>query len=94
MRYTPAGVAVSEARLFHQSSLIENGSPRAVELEVSVLALGESARWLEAVSIGDKIKISGFLAARSRNSRSTVIHANTIEYLEGNENGTVLQEEA
>jgi len=93
LRYTPAGVPVSEARLLHQSSLTENGMLRAVELEIAVVALGDTARWLQAVSVGGLVKISGFLAARSRNSRTPVIHANTIEYLEGNENGTILQEE-
>lgn len=93
LRYTPAGVPVSEARLLHQSSLTENGMLRAVELEIAVVALGDTARWMHAVAVGGSVKVSGFLAARSRNSRTPVIHANTIEYLEGNENGTILQKE-
>jgi len=73
--------------------LTENGGERKVEVEMPVLALGESARWLEAAPLGSIIGIHGFLAARGKNSRSSVIHANTIEYLEGKENGTILQEE-
>lgn len=93
LRYTPAGVAVSEGRLKHESGLIENGLPRLVEVEVAVFALGDAARWLEAAPLGSRVSVEGFLVARGRNSRTPVIHANTIEYLEGNENGTILQEE-
>ncbi|MBS4017741.1 primosomal replication protein N [uncultured Azonexus sp.] len=93
LRYTPAGIPVSEGRLQHHSTLIENGSERQVEVEMAVLALGDAARWLEAAPLGGMMRIEGFIAARGRNSRTPVIHANTIEYLEGNENGTILQEE-
>ena len=66
---------------------------RKVELEIALLALGESARWLEAAPLGGAVVVSGFLAAKSRNSRTPVLHVNTLEYLEGNENGSILQEE-
>jgi len=66
---------------------------RLVELEIAVLALGEAARWLQAASLGGAVKLTGFLAARGRNSRVPVLHVNTLAYLEGNENGSILQEE-
>jgi primosomal replication protein N len=62
-------------------------------VEVAVLALGENARWLQAAPLGGSVRISGFLAARSLKSRSPVLHINSIEFLEGNENGPILQEE-
>jgi len=93
LRYTPAGIPVSEARLQHRSALTENGSVRQVEVEVAVVALGDAARWLEAAGVGTFIQVSGFLAARSQRSKNPVIHINTIEYLEGNENGSILQKE-
>ncbi|WP_412479536.1 primosomal replication protein N [Azonexus sp. IMCC34839] len=93
MRYTPAGVPVSEGRLQHASTQIEGGKERKVELEIPLLALGESSRWLEAAPLGSCIKVTGFLAAKSRNSKMPVLHVNTLEYLEGNENGSILQEE-
>ena len=93
MRYTPAGVPVSEGRLQHSSSQIENGAQRLVEVEISVVALGENARWLQAAPLGGEVKLTGFLAAKSRNSKAPVLHVNTLEYLEGNENGSILQEE-
>ena len=93
MRYTPAGVPVSEGRLQHTSSQIENGAERKVEVEIAVVALGESARWLQAVPLGGVVKVTGFLTARSRNSKTPVLHVNTLEFLEGNQNGSILQEE-
>ncbi len=92
MRYTPAGVAVSEARLQHRSQLHENGGERQVEVELAVVALGDLAKVLAAGSLGGGVKVEGFLAARSRHSKTPVLHAQMIEYLEGNATGTILQE--
>jgi primosomal replication protein N len=93
LRYTPAGVQVSEGRLLHGSSQVESGVARLVELEIAILALGDSARWLEAAPLGGVVQVTGFLAAKSRNSKAPVLHVNKLEYLEGNENGSILQEE-
>jgi primosomal replication protein N len=93
LRYTPAGVPVCEARLQHSSTQIESNAERLVELEIAVVALGENARWLQAAPLGGAVAMTGFLAARSRNSKSPVLHVNSIEFLEGNENGSILQEE-
>ena len=64
-----------------------------MEVDIAVVALGESARWLQAAPLGGAVKLTGFLAAKSRNSKAPVLHVNTLEYLEGNENGSILQEE-
>ena len=64
-----------------------------MEVEIAVVALGETARWLAAAPLGGAVKLTGFLAAKSRNSKAPVLHVNTLEFLEGNENGSVLQEE-
>jgi len=93
LRYTPAGVPVSEGLLQHTSAQTESGTERQVEVEIAVLALGEPARWLQAAPLGGAVSVTGFLAARSRNSKTPVLHVNTIEFLEGNENGSILQEE-
>ena len=93
LRYTPAGVPVSEGRLQHGSELIESGVKRLVELEIAVLALGETARWLEAAPLGGEVLVTGFLAAKGHNSKTPVLHVNTLEFLEGIKNGSLLQEE-
>ena len=90
LRYTPAGVPVSEALLAHQSKQTEAGLLREVNCELQLIALGDNAKWLQAVSLGAAIKVSGFLAAKSRNSKTPVLHVNSIEILEGNGNGSVL----
>lgn len=64
-----------------------------MEVEIAVVALGETARWLQAAPLGGTVKLTGFLAAKSRNSKAPVLHVNTLEFLEGNENGSILQEE-
>lgn len=93
LRYTPAGVPISEALLAHQSEQTEAGLPREVNCELQLIALGDNAKWLQAVALGKTIRVSGFLAAKSRNSKTPVLHVNSIEFLEGNENGSILQEE-
>jgi primosomal replication protein N len=93
LRYTPAGVPVSEGRLQHRSSQAEAGAERLVEVEIAVVAVGDSARWLQAAPLGGLISVTGFLSAKGRNSKSPVLHVNSIEFLEGKENGPILQEE-
>ena len=87
LRYTPAGVPVSEGRLRHESELIEAGHPRKVECEINVIALGSAAKWLQEAGTGKAVRLEGFLALRSRNSRQPMLHVERIEFLEGNENG-------
>lgn len=60
---------------------------RQVECEVACVALGVSAGLLAAASLGDRLTITGFLAAKSLKSRSPVLHVKEIEFQEGNENG-------
>lgn len=87
MRHTPAGIPGIEFRLIHASEQTEDGQPRQVECEMPCLVLGQMARIMADSKPGDGLVLSGFLAARSRNSRTLVLHVNKIEFLEGNENG-------
>ncbi len=87
MRHTPAGLPVAEARLKHQSEQLEAGLPRQVVCEIPLLALGSEARWLDVAPLGAAVRVSGFLAAKSRSSRTLVLHVQEIEFLEGNQNG-------
>lgn len=93
LRHTPAGVPVAEVRLAHESAQEEAGLLRQVVCEIPLLALGSTARWLDAAPLGVAICCKGFVAARSRNSKALVLHVQDIEFLEGKENGKVLQEE-
>ena len=84
LRYTPAGVPVSEAILSHASEVFEAGLLRKVEMEISALALGDAAKWLIAAELGKLLEIEGFLAAKSQKSRQLVLHVNTLKFVEGN----------
>ena len=86
-RYTPAGIPVIEFRLAHASEQFEAGQPRQVECEMPCIALGQMALLMADSKPGDGLTLGGFFAARSRNSRTLVLHVNKIEFLEGNENG-------
>ena len=87
LRYTPAGVPAIEFRLGHESEQIEAEKLRRVECEMACVGLGSPALLLKDASVGDRMELTGFLAARSAKSRSPVLHVTNIEFLEGNENG-------
>ncbi len=84
LRYTPAGVPVTECRIRHESEQTEAGSPRRVECEIPAIGLGDAAKWLQAATTGSRVKVTGFLAAKSRNSKQLVLHIEHLEFLEGN----------
>jgi primosomal replication protein N len=87
LRYTPAGIPVIAGRLEHRSEQMEAGGARKVECEISFVALGETAHWIFAASPGIALSMTGFLAAKSRHSKTPVFHVQTIEFLEGTTNG-------
>ncbi len=87
MRRTPAGVPVLEFLLQHVSTQVEAGSERKVECEMACVAVGQLAQVLVAAKPGDGLHVGGFLAARSLKRRSPILHVNTIEFVEGTENG-------
>jgi primosomal replication protein N len=80
-------VPVVECVIGHGSEQIEAGCPRRVECEIQAIGLGETAKWLQAASPGVKVHVTGFLAAKSQNSRQLRLHVTTIEFVEGNQNG-------
>ena len=83
MRHTPAGIPVIEFKLAHVSRQLEAGQQRQVECEMPCVALGLMAQLMTDSKPGDAMTVSGFLAARSQNSRTLVLHANKIEFMEG-----------
>jgi primosomal replication protein N len=87
VRYTPAGVPVINFRVAHSSQQHEANSQRAVDCEISAVALGPTAQLMVGAKPGDAVRLTGFLAAKSLKSRSLVLHVNEIEFLEGNQNG-------
>jgi len=83
LRHTPGGIAMLKFRLQHDSSLKEAGGDRKVSCEIAAVAFEREAKLLAAARLGSRIKIDGFLAAKSRTSRSLVLHATEIEFEQG-----------
>lgn len=74
LRYTPAGIPVVSAKLQHSSKQMEAGIERLVEFEIAALAAGEISGRLHHAELGSSHQFTGFLARKSRNSKSLVFH--------------------
>lgn len=74
LRYTPAGIPVVEAQLQHRSQALEAGTVRLLDFAFGAIALGDAARQLAAENLGGQLRLSGFLAPRSRRSSRLLVH--------------------
>jgi primosomal replication protein N len=74
IRYTPAGLPIVNAVLQHSSQQIEAGIARQTEFEIAAVAAGEISGRFSAAPLGGTYEFTGFLAKRSRNSKSLVFH--------------------
>ncbi len=74
MRYTPAGMPIVNAILQHSSQQMEAGIARLTEFEVAALAAGEISGKFSQAALGGLYRFTGFLAKKSRNSKSLVFH--------------------
>lgn len=83
LRHTPGGVPVLKFRIQHESLQTEASGSRKVNCEIAAVAFEREAKLLAAAKLGSKLTITGFLAAKSRTSRSLVLHAAEIQFEEG-----------
>ena len=74
LRYTPAGVAMVDAVLAHQSVQREAGVDRQVEMEISARFADRAAERLVQVAPGSLLQLNGYLAPRRRGSKSLLFH--------------------
>jgi primosomal replication protein N len=81
LRYTPAGITVTEFKISHVSRQIEAGRPRQVECEIAAVALGKMAETAAGIAAGTGVKLAGFLARKSRMSTQLVLHVNNIDLI-------------
>jgi len=79
MRYTPAGIPIVSARLTHRAEQIEAGIPRQVEFDIAAIAAGEISGRFNQAELGAPFRFAGFLARKSRNSKSLVFHVTDFE---------------
>ncbi len=85
LRYTPAGIPMANGRLLHASKQVEAGVERLVEFEIAALAAGEISGRFQQAELGRTYRFTGFLARRSRNSKSLVFHITEISGNSGTE---------
>jgi primosomal replication protein N len=62
------------AVLQHSSQQVEAGIARQTEFEIAALAAGEISGRFSSAPLGGAYEFSGFLARKSRNSKSLVFH--------------------
>jgi primosomal replication protein N len=60
--------------LHHQAPVAEAGIERKLDFELEAIAVGEAARRLDRQALGTELEIEGFLAPRSRRSRTLILH--------------------
>jgi len=83
IRYTPAGLAVTEARFSYDGVLVEAGTERHVEFEFPAVAVGSVAQSLAAAALGTEVELDGFLAPASRRSQRLRIHITGYQQISG-----------
>ena len=80
LRFTPAGVPVVRFRIRHESTQLEDGTPRKIGCEISGLAFEREAKLIAAAALGTNIIVRGFIDRKSRNSTQLMLHATRIEF--------------
>lgn len=102
LRHTPAGVALVNFRIVHESEQVEAGTERKVYVEVACVAAENEARLVAAAPLRAAVRLTGFLAGKgysggssggqvesgagSRTGRQLVLHVTRIEFEESDLN--------
>lgn len=74
LRYTPAGIPIVGGILQHGSTQTEARIDRQVEFEIPAVAAGEISGRFANAELGAMYCFSGFLARKSRHSKTLVFH--------------------
>lgn len=74
LRYTPAGVPVTEMVLGHESDVMEAGAMRRVQFSIAAVALGDIALLMAQTQLGVVLNIEGFLAPVRKGASKLVFH--------------------
>lgn len=85
LRHTPAGLPVAEFRILHESVAVEAGLERRVNAEVDAIAFNAQARLIAAAPLDSRLRVEGFLCARSQRSKKLVLHVSKVEFVESSE---------
>ena len=87
LRFSPAGVPVGALVSRGDAELGFQQLSELMHEDGVAIGLGKAARWLQAATPGVTVQLTGFLAARSQNSKQLRLHVTMIEFVEGNQNG-------
>jgi primosomal replication protein N len=79
LRYTPAGIPVLTITFRHTSIQNEAGMKRQAECEIQAVAMDELAKKAEGLSVGEQIKVTGFLARKSLKNDRLMLHIIELE---------------
>jgi primosomal replication protein N len=82
LRYSPAGIALLNARLAHQSEQNEVGIKRQLDFEVDVLFAGEQALRASRLAPGQGLKLAGFIAPKRKLGKALLFHVTDFDVLE------------
>ncbi len=75
LRHTPAGIPLLSFELAHESRQTEAQHDRTVQLDLSVMVLGDLAVEMARLEQDQPVLVKGFLTRRSVKSASVVLHA-------------------
>ena len=79
LRYSPAGIAVCEIVLQHQSTVEQASVPRQLSFDIDAIAMGDTAVLLSSVAEGQFISIQGFIAPLRKSSSRLVLHIQSFQ---------------
>ena len=82
LRYTPAGVAVLEIQIEHESEVIEAGQPRRLMFSVPVILMGDLGQMHADIKLGTVLLVSGFMAPVRKDSPRFRLHAQQVKQIE------------
>jgi len=77
LRYTPAGVPAIDCRLAQEATMIEDGQPRRVALQIKALAIGAITGPLATLALGSSAVFAGFVAS-ARSGRGLLFHITSL----------------
>lgn len=79
LRASPAGVAIAQALLRHESWQAPGGGRQKAEAEVVLKASGDMAQRLATCQSGQAVRVAGFLARAGVRSRQLVLWITELE---------------
>ncbi|MEZ2721756.1 primosomal replication protein N [Paenalcaligenes hominis] len=79
LRYSPAGVAVCELVLQHDSTVEQASVPRQLSFETDAIAMGDTAVLVSSLEIGQLLEIQGFIAPLRKSSSRLILHIQSFQ---------------